>query len=54
MMFIGIAFMLYTLVIILSVIVGTTQIKNLPFLIFCMALEFITWLMLGLITIGIL
>lgn len=53
-MFIGIAFMLYTLVIILSVIVGTTQTNNMPFLIFCMALEFITWLMLGLIAIGIL
>lgn len=53
-MFIGIAFMLYTLVIILSIIVGTTKVNNLPFMIFCIALEFITWLMLGLITIGIL
>lgn len=53
-MFIGIAFMLYTLTIILGILVNATQTKNLPFLIFCLALEFVTWLILGLIAIGIL
>lgn len=53
-MFIGIAFMLYTLVIILSVIVGTIQTSNMPLFIFRIALGFITWLILGLIAIGIL
>ena len=53
-MFIGIAFMLYTLTIILGILVNATQTKSLPFLILCMVLEFVTWLVLGLITIGIL
>lgn len=53
-MFTGIAFMLYTFVIILSAIAVTTQTNNMPFLIFWMVFVFITWLMLGLIAIGIL
>ena len=53
-MFIGIVFMLYTLTIILGILVNAKQNKSLPFLIICIALEFVTWLMLGLITIGIL
>ena len=53
-MLIGIVFMLYTMVIILSAIVGLTEISNLPFLTFCIALQFITWIMLGLIAIGVL
>ena len=53
-MFIGIAFMLYTLTIILGILADATQTKNLPFLIFCVAIEFVTWLILGLIAIGIL
>ena len=53
-MFIGIVFMLYTLTIILGILVNATKTKSLPFLIICIALEFVTWLMLGLITIGIL
>lgn len=53
-MFIGIAFMLYTLVIILSVLVGTTQTDSMPLIILGIILEFTTWLVLGLIVIGIL
>ena len=53
-MFVGIAFMLYNLTIILCILVNSTKTKSFPFLIICMALEFVTWLVLGLITIGIL
>lgn len=53
-MLIGIVFMLYTLVIVLSVIVGLTKISNVPFIVFCLILQWATWVLLGLIAIGIL
>lgn len=53
-MLIGIVFMLYTLVLILALIGGLAEIDNLSFSIFCIALQYITWIMLGLIAIGVL